>query len=88
MNANSAPGPDGLGPGFYRAAWHTVKGDVMRFLEAFHSGSTQLESINRAHIVLLSKKTGATAPSDFRPISLQNCPVKILTKILTSRLQQ
>ena len=60
----------------------------MRFLEAFHSGSTQLESINRAHIVLLSKKTGATAPSDFRPISLQNCPVKILTKILTSRLQQ
>jgi len=26
-------------------------------------------------------------PSDFRPIPLQNCPVKILTKILTTRLQ-
>ena len=87
MNPNSAPGPDGLGPGFYKAAWLTVKSDIMRFLEAFHDGTTQLESINRAHIVLLPKKEGATAPGDFRPISLQNCPVKILTKILTTRLQ-
>ena len=70
-----------------KAAWLTVKSDIMRFLEAFHDGTTQLESINRAHIVLLPKKEGATAPRDFRPISLQNCPVKILTKILTTRLQ-
>ena len=87
MNPNSAPGPDGLGPGFYKAAWLTVKSDIMRFLEAFHDGTTQLESINQAHIVLLPKKEGATAPGEFCPISLQNCPVKILTKILTTRLQ-
>lgn len=27
-------------------------------------------------------------PGAFRPISLQNCAVKILTKLLTTRLQQ
>ena len=61
MNPNSAPGPDGLGPGFYKVAWLTVKSDIMTFLEAFHDGTTQLESINRAHIVLLPKKEGAMA---------------------------
>jgi hypothetical protein len=88
MNANSAPGPDGLGPGFYKAAWQTVKGDVMEFLCNFHSGNINLECINRAHIVLIPKHAGATSPNSFRPISLQNCPVKILSKIMTSRLQQ
>jgi hypothetical protein len=87
MNPYSAPGPDGLGPGFYRAAWSTVERDVMHFLHDFHSGSMQLDCLNRAFIVLLPKKPGATSPADYHPISLQNCPVKILSKILTSRLQ-
>ena len=87
MNANSTPGPDGLGPGFYKAAWQSVCPDVMRFLHGFHAGVAQLDCMNRAHIVLLPKKEAATTPSDFRPISLQNCPVKILSKILTTRLQ-
>jgi hypothetical protein len=46
-----------------------------------------LERINRAHIVLLPKREGASNPTDFRPISLQNCPVKIISKMLTARLQ-
>jgi hypothetical protein len=29
----------------------------------------------------------ATSPAAFCPVSLENCPAKILTKILTSRLQ-
>ena len=31
---NSAPGPDGFGPPFYRAAWHTVKPEVMAFMNS------------------------------------------------------
>ena len=85
MNANIAPGSDGLGPGFYKAAWHSVEGDVMNLLAGFHSGSVDLESINRALIVLLPKTPGATNPADLRPISLQNCPVKICRE--TGRLR-
>jgi hypothetical protein len=88
MNANNAPGPDGIGPAFYVAAWPRVEEEVMEFLAGFHCGSVDLERINRAHIVLLPKHEGATASNSFRLVSLQNCLVKIITKILTTRLQQ
>jgi len=88
MNVNSAPGPDGLGPAWYKAVWASVKGDIMRLLHAFHNCSIELDRINRAHIVLIPKREGASSPSEFRPISLQNCPVKIISKILTTRLQK
>ena len=87
MAADSAPGPDGIGPGFYKATWPSVRGQVMEFLDAFHGGTLDLQRINRALIVLIPKKEVATAPGDYRPVSLQNCPVKILTKLLTTRLQ-
>jgi hypothetical protein len=37
MDINSAPGPDGFGPAFFRAAWATTKGQIMDFLHAFPS---------------------------------------------------
>lgn len=86
MNPSSAPGPDGVGPGFYKAAWSDVRADVMAFLQAVHARTADLQRINRAHIVLIPKCPGA-APSAFRLVSLQNCPLKILTKILTARMQ-
>lgn len=88
MNANSAPGPDGFGPAFYKAAWQTVKVQLMDFLAAFHHGDAQLERINRSHMVLIPKKPGAVDVDAFRPIYLQNCSLKILCKILTARLQK
>jgi hypothetical protein len=88
MNRHSAPGPDGFGPAFYRAAWTTVKDQIMNFMHAFHAGETQLERINRSHMVLIPKKPGAVAVDAFRPICLQNCSLKILAKVLTKRLQR
>ena len=45
-----------------------------------------LERINRAVIVLIPKSTPSLTPNTFQPVSLQNCLVKIVTKILTTRL--
>lgn len=87
MNRNSALGPDGFGPAFFSAAWPTVRGQIMAFLEAFHRGDADLERINRSRMVLLPKKLGAVDVDAFRPICLQNCTMKILTKLLTRRLQ-
>ena len=88
MNKLSAPGPDGFGPIFYSCAWTTVKTQVMDLLNAFQQGEAELERINRAYMVLLPKKPGCTTVDSFRPINLQNCSVKIITKIMTTRLQQ
>ena len=88
MNSNSAPGPDGFGPSFYKAAWPTVQDRVMAFLEAFHNQTVDLERINRSYIVFIPKTPAAVTVTAFRPICLQNCDIKIASKILTSRLQR
>ena len=87
MSGGSAPGPDDFGPSFYRAAWNTVKPQVMQFLSAFHRGTAQLERINRSYMVLLPKKPGTAIVDAFRPICLQNCSIKIAAKSLTTKLQ-
>jgi hypothetical protein len=46
-----------------------------------------LQRINKSHIVLLPKNVGVTRPDQFRPISLQSCPLKIIAKVLTTRFQ-
>jgi hypothetical protein len=56
MNSNSAPGPNGFGPAFYKWTWPRVKSKIMEFMHAFHRGEAQLERINRSHMVLLPKK--------------------------------
>lgn len=87
MNKDSTSGPYWFGPGFYFAAWNQIAGTVMSLAEAFHSRVVDLGRINRSFIVLILEKETASDPSDFRPISLQNCSVKILSKMLTTRLQ-
>lgn len=87
MDRNSAPGPDGFGPGFYQAAWGTISSDVMLMMQSFHANEADLEQINRAYIVLFPKPRKENTPDGYRPISLQNCLVKIIAKALANRLQ-
>lgn len=53
----------------------------------FFNGTLDTERINRAHIALLPKKEKVGIPDSYRPISLQNCPNKAITKLLTNRLK-
>jgi hypothetical protein len=87
MDRSSAPGPDGLGPSFYRAAWPTVAPSMLRLFSAVHARNANPGAINRAHVVLLPKAEGILAPGSYRPVSLQNCSIKSVCKALTSRLQ-
>jgi len=57
MNRNSAPGPDGFGPGFYAAAWDTVAPKVMNFVHAFAEGRVDLDRVNRAYICAAAQET-------------------------------
>ncbi|CAD6336936.1 unnamed protein product [Miscanthus lutarioriparius] len=70
MNQASAPGPDGFGPGFYKATWQTIKPDVMQFLSAFHDESVQLQRINRSYMVLIPKKPDANTTGFIRGRSI------------------
>lgn len=87
MNKNASPGPDGFGPGFYRKFWHILKEKITHFLSDFHAQISDISCLNRALIILLPKHSDARSPADFRPISLQNCPIKGVAKLLTNRLK-
>jgi hypothetical protein len=54
----------------------------------FHDGTVNLESINSSYITLIPKVPNPQNPNDFRPISLLNSCLKILTKLLANRLQK
>nr|XP_020167362.2 uncharacterized protein LOC109752860 [Aegilops tauschii subsp. strangulata] len=67
LDRTSAPGPDGLGPAFYQAAWSAVAGDLQRLFDAVHDSTADLDAINRAYIDLLPKGVGVPTPGAFRP---------------------
>lgn len=87
MNKNASPGPDGFGPGFYRKFWHTLKGKIHNFFKEFHAQRSDISCLKRALIILLLKNTDARSPNNIHPISLQNCPIKGVAKLLTNRLK-
>jgi len=83
MPMEKAPGPDGFIGLFYKKCWAVVKEDVVQAILSFYCHQTaKLNLINEANIVLLPKTQVAAQVSDFRPISLINSVVKIITKIL------
>ncbi|XP_071674484.1 uncharacterized protein [Lolium perenne] len=88
MNKLSSPGPDGFGPSFFTTFWDVVSPDIIAMFDSFYDGTIDLSRINRAFLVLLPKTDVALHPSLFRPNSLQNCVMKAITKVLTSRLQE
>ena len=53
----------------------------------FHVGTLDLDGLNRALLVLLPKKDGVRTADTFRPISLQNCPMKLFSKVMVNRLK-
>lgn len=87
MDANASPGPDGFGPSFYKAFWTELKPHVAHLFSDFYDGRINLDGLNRAHLILLPKSDGVTSAAGFRPISLQNCPMKLFTKVMANRLK-
>lgn len=86
-NQNASPDPDGFGPGFYKRSWRIVKPIIKTFLSSFFNRSADLTRINSAHIVLIPKKESVRTPDTFRPISLQDGPMKASAKLLTNCLK-
>jgi hypothetical protein len=80
-------GPDGFGSAFYRDFWDITKVDILNIFNQFFNECLQLERNNRSYIVLIQKKEDSCSLDAYRPISLLNCPIKLITKVLALRLQ-
>jgi hypothetical protein len=87
MDHNSSLGLNGFGPSFYRAFWPLLKPVVQWLFDAVFNGTIDLDGLNRAHLFLLPKREGVRRADEFRPIPLQNCPMKLFSKVMANRLR-
>jgi len=81
-----SPGPDGFNE-FVKAAWPIIKNDFYKLCQDFFNNNVCLRSINTSFITLIPKVDSPKYVGDFRPISLLNTSMKMITKLLANRLQ-
>ncbi|XP_039122026.1 uncharacterized protein LOC120258641 [Dioscorea cayenensis subsp. rotundata] len=88
LGGNKAPGPDGFPLYFFKLFWDTVKNDIFKLCEDFYFGRANLERINWANLALIPKVESPELLGDYRPISLINSTLKIISKLLAIRLSK
>ena len=87
MPPDRAPGPDGFSGAFLKACWPIIKHDFYSLCSQFYEGNLDITSINDGLITLIPKVHATMTVNDYRPITLLNCCLKLLTKLLANRLQ-
>uniref|UniRef100_A0AAV1VNP9 Reverse transcriptase domain-containing protein n=1 Tax=Peronospora matthiolae TaxID=2874970 RepID=A0AAV1VNP9_9STRA len=87
MKSTSAPGMDGLTAGFYQVAPDVFGACLSLVFNNRLLHGTLLPSQRKSAVVLLHKNGSRASPGNYRPISLVQVDVKVLSKALTYRLQ-
>lgn len=87
MDGHKPPGPDGILAIFYQHFWHTVGDDIIQMSASFLNSGHLLKEVNQTTIILIPKGDNQCSFKDFRPISLCNVTYKIISKVLTNKLQ-
>lgn len=85
-SSDNAPGLDGLNAGVLKYLWSSIQQGMMDCISNFLEKGTFPAGINSSFITLIPKVSFPTEIKDFRPISLINCSLKVISKLLTNRL--
>jgi hypothetical protein len=83
-----SPGPNGFNNEFMKKYWPIICQEFYNMCTSFYNSTLCLQSINGPYITLAPKVQNPSSVSDFRPISLLNSSIKLITKILDNRLQE
>lgn len=87
MEKGKAPGPNGFIVDFFQSYWDLVKEEIWEVVEESMRMGQVLTASNTTILSLIQKEHGADSPSKFRPISLCNVVLKIITKVMANRLK-
>lgn len=85
MDPLKAPGPDGLPTLFFHKYWHLIGSEVNSAVLEILKNQRYTGYINNTHILLIPKCKNPSSPKDFRPISLCNVVMNIMTKTIANR---
>lgn len=87
LNPNKAPGPDGLTSAFYKSTWSFLGEEVISAITHFFQQAFLPASTNSTILTLVPKRPGATAITDYRPISCLNTLYKVIARLLVRRIK-
>ena len=88
MPNNKLPGPGGLPAEFYRHLWEILSPLFNKVATELKATSIISKHMNTAIMTLLLKpKKDPTHPSSYRPISLINTDLKMITKARATRIE-
>lgn len=87
MERNKAPGPDKIPIEFFQKYWIIVKHDIIQLFDDFHNDRVDISRLNYGIITLLPKIKEANKIQHYRPICLLNSLYKLITKVLTIRVE-
>ena len=88
MPNNKSPGPDGFPAEFYKHFWNILSPLFFRVTTEIKTTSIIPTHMNTAVMTLLLKPNkDPTHPSSYRPLSLINTDLKIITKTLATRIE-
>lgn len=85
-NVGKAPRPGRFSAKFYQSYWHIAGYDVINDIRRFFTHITLDPHNNETHIRSIPKLSGSRKVFDYHHIALCNIHYKIVTKILTCRL--
>ncbi|KAL9677317.1 hypothetical protein QQ045_005545 [Rhodiola kirilowii] len=88
IGATKAPGPDGYSALFYHEKWRLIKEEVTQSLRILNEGGLVNNELNETLITLVPKTGCPITFNEFRPISLCNVAMKVITKALANRLKE
>jgi len=87
IHPDKALGSDGFSTTFFHSNWSTVSKEIVSEIQLFFSTGVLPRNINETHVRLIPKTSSAKTVSDYRPIALCNVYYKIISKLLSMRLQ-
>lgn len=86
MCPTSSAGPDGYNGVFYQRCWHIINKEVVNVVQSLFKGNSLTKYYTHTCLVLIPKVESPTCFSNLRPISLSNFSSKIITKVLSRRM--
>ncbi|KAL9664441.1 hypothetical protein QQ045_019841 [Rhodiola kirilowii] len=88
IGSTKASGPDGFSALFFQENWDLVKEDVIQYsLRFLNEGAELNKETNETLITLIPKTRSPSTFDEFRPISLCNVVMKVVTKALANKLK-